>query len=355
VIIKKISRYFLIISIFLSFYSSVKAAEQFKVEVSLLNAQAKLTKKQIFDKALKKAAKTLLIKLSAKLDINKQAKAREFLTRPSSWLKSYSYQPVKSEGVEIGKKIVFIFNQKLLYKYFQDNNLNIWPLQQRPVTLVLGSQKVINVTSNIKRSNIQYFPSLNYRYIAQQFSLPVKIPGSEIANKLWLTPNVYSPKSTLYGLSRFFSVDYILVFQDIVGNSGQKQIYWKLYDKQGNLALKGQENKKYSANSSLNNIFAKLLGFYSQKYFKQSSFFNSAILTVAGRYDFNKFAILEKTLQNLKPIIHQSRLKKMSNNKIVFELMYQGPSEYLIKRINNIKMLNTLYNPDLAGEIKAVW
>lgn len=351
---KKLLKYFLLITIFISFNYKAYASELFQVEVSLLYFQENLNKQQAFGKALNSSANTLLVRLSATPDINNTVAGRVFLQNPRSWLESYNYRPVMSEGVEIGQKIIFNFNQSLVSKFLQNNNITIWHFQQRPKTLVFGSQKLGGTVTNIKSSNINNLPTLDFRTISKQLALPIKTPTIKVSDNLWVTPQAQISANTLARLSNLFLADYILTFQEYIALTGNKTFNWKLYSANGSLVLRGKESNRLAI-KNIENMFSRLLSFYAKPYLKQSLITNSVTLTISAVDEFIKFATIKKELQNISAITQRVRLTRLENNAAIFNIQFNGSLSDLLSQINRIDNLTVLSDAFSQANITAVW
>jgi len=350
----KLIKFLTIFTLLFNFSLSAQADDIFKVEISLLELNENLTKKQRFNTALKKAANQILIKLSANLEINSEDEATQFLNNPASWLQSYHYQSIKSEGVAIGQKIIFSFNRKLVYKYFQDNNLIVWPYNRRPVTLVFGMQQFDNYLLAIKQANIDNMPTLDYRDLSKKYALPIKIPETEVVESAWLTPGSQVSEETLSALVTSFLADYIFTFQEIVTSLGDRTFFWKLYDRNGKLVFEGLEGGRLAI-VNLEVVFEKLLQFYSKQYKEDAEFLNAASLTVSNVNQFEQVISLEKQLQQLKPIVHKAKLIKMQGDKVEFEIIYQGSYVGFLAKIGAIKQMALTSESAVTGIMEAKW
>lgn len=352
--LSKLIKFLTIFTLLFSFSISIQANDIFKVEISLLESKENLTKKQRFKTALKKAANQIFIKLSASLEINSEEEAKQFLSNPTSWLQSYHYQSIKSEGVTIGQKIIFSFDRKLVYKYFQDNNLIVWPYSRRPITLVFGAQQFDNYLLAIKQSNINNMPTLDYRNLSKKYALPVKIPATEVTDSSWLTPGLEVSEESLSSLVTSFLADYVFTFKEVVTSSGSRTFFWKLYDRKGALVFEGLEKGRLAI-VNLETIFAKLLQFYSKQYREDAEFLNSISLSVSNVNEFDQIISLEKQLQQLKPVIHKAKLIKMQGDKVEFEIIYQGSYVEFLTKFGTIKKMVVTSESAITGNMEAKW
>ncbi len=332
--------------------ATVSVSNLFEVAIPLTEeSQVHLTKKKLFNQALAKAARVELIKLSGRLDIVKTEAALAFLKYPRGYLKSYQYLAVKNEGVVIGQKLLFQFDKKQIYSYFQQNNLVIWPMTERPVTLVYGSQKIEDSVIKISEQNIQELIRLNYQDAAVRLSLPIVIPTNL---EPWVFPDKQNPFLNFQGLLESQQANYVMTFQEDLNSKGEKFFAWKLYDLAGEMVKSGSSSN-ISALINLRDVFATLLQLYSTDYREQADFLNSVVVTVEGINTFERFNQTEKILKKLKPLIHQVRLIKLDHGAAVFELVYQGEHQNFLKQVQGLQGLKFESEDPLTGEMNMVW
>lgn len=340
-----------VLAILISFNSLVFAGNLFQVDVTVSETETKLTQNQRFNQSLKQAARVVLVRLTADLDVVHQNESAEFLKKPRGWLKSFNYRSVKSEGVTIGKKIVFVFDEKLLYRYFEKNNLVVWPANKRAKTLVYGSQKIDNLVVAIHQKTIKNNPKLDYRASAAKLALPIVVPS---AGTVTLSPSVTASPQNVARLIRTSGANYLLNFEEEVLSSGKRSFSWKLYNKAGNETL-SLRTSKGAGSRHLTRVFETLLDVYSRGYREKSSFLNVISLNIKGVETFETFKKAEEMLGGLKPTVHKIKLVQMQENSAQFELVYQGVYQDFKKKIQRIKQFEIMFDSALTGEMNVVW
>ncbi len=331
--------------------NGVYAGNIFQVDVHISTKDSKLTQSQIFKKSLKKAARVVMVRLTADLDINNQDESATFLKKPRGWLKSFNYRAVKSEGVTIGKKIVFVFDKKLLYRYFENNNLLVWPASKRPVTLVYGGQKVDGLVMGINRETIRNNPKLDYRGSAARLALPIVVPASK---SIALSPSKTISKQKISNLIRAASANYLLNFEETISSLGGRSFSWKLYHKNGDEILI-MSTEKGSGSRHLTRMFETLLDVYSRSYREQSSFLNAINLDFIDVENFEEINKIERNLQGLKPTVHKVKLIQTKGKTVQFELVYQGTYQNFRKKLQSISAIELISDSALTGQMEVVW
>lgn len=321
----------------------------FEVSVTLSESDLVKTKQKQFDTALAKAVRIELIKLSGDLSLAKRKEVKPLLKTPRKWLERYQHVHIKKEGVVIGQQIRFVFNEQKLYKFFQENNLVIWPRSERPITLVYGSQKLDTRVVKIKQQNIANLLRLDFRWSASRLVLPIVIPTK---SSPWVFPGGQHASLDFKALLQAHKANFVMTFQEEIKVSGARFFTWQLYNKQGLKVKSGRaENKR--ALTNLRNVFASLLGFYSKQYRQSASILNSMTIEVSGLNNFTKFKKAETLLQKLKPTVHQVNLTKMIEDKAVFEMVYQGSYDKFIEKLTATKTLKLMPNSGSLGRLEA--
>lgn len=320
----------------------------FKVSVKLKEAESR---KAQYDEAIAKAARIELIRLTGRLDINRQPEVKPFLKKPQNWITSYQYLPIEQEGVVVGNLIEFQFNEKKIYEYFEQQNLLVWPLNLRPKTLVMGTQVLGGSETYLDQQGLKYLPTVDYRNSAGRLGLPIVVPAN---TKLWTkAKKVEGDKKVAYAISEA-KADFLMAYEVFAQTDGTNEFYWKLYNQNGKLVKQGQASNKQTQNN-LRNVFASLLNYYSRAYRDQASFLGSVTLEVTNVNSVEQLTELENTLVNLKPLIHQAKLTQLHNFQASFDLIYQGKYEHLLNRLQKVKGLTIEQHDPLTTLIEARW
>ena len=321
----------------------------FRVGISLSSFDSKLTKKQKFNQSLKKATDIILVRLTAQIDIQNQDGASEFLKTPSAWLESFHYKSIDREGVSVGNEIVFIFNKKLIYRYFKEKNFVIWPIKKRPTTLVYGVQKKDDLLISVNKETIQNLPTLDFRWLASKFALPILISKS---TELDILPSTTVSNDKIISLLRNTTADYLLNFEAEVLSSNQKSFVWKLYNINGEEVLIS-DRVKGNQYRNLENVFETLLEFYSQSYRDNASYLNSIELVFLDVEGFDQFNLIETKLQELDSLINKIEFISMSDGKIVFKVTFQGGYDEFKQKIVNDESLQVIF--ESTDKLELIW
>lgn len=344
-------RWFTALCLFFCTLQVQASQELFNVKVALVEPQESETRQQQYDSALAEAARVELIRLTGRLDINEQEEVKGFLTNPRSWLTSYRYLPVKQEGVVVGTEIEFVFDQKRIYQYFQQQNLIIWPSERRPKTLVMGTQQLAGTSVKLDQQRLDFLPTLDFKSSAERLGVPVIVPDN---TEMWVTATkVENDKKIAYIISEA-QASYLMTFEIINEENGDNQFYWKLYDQTGNLIRDGQASNRL-ASVNLDNVFANLLSFYSQPYRDQADILGAVTLSVSGLKSVENLTEIEAELARQKPLIHQAKLASIKNNEAVFDVVYQGQYSHLLSRLQQFGNLKLTSENAIISVIKTVW
>lgn len=351
---QKLITLFFVFGVF--FFAAVAHADDvlFDVTIPLSDSETNLSKQQQIDKALTEASRIELMRLTGRLDVNDDDEFQELLQNPKEWLSRYSYQPILQEGVAVGTQIEFKFDQKHIYQYFQKHNLVLWPYSSRPKTLVLGSQKLGNDTTNLTADALGDNPSLDYRKPAERLGVPVLEPSADMSSSLWIYPLQNALPEQIAFLESQAKADYLMTYQEELTETGEKTFHWELYDKTGKKVLDGQADNTL-AMDNLEDIFARLLDLYSQGYRAQADVLGSLTLTLDNVTQLNNLTSIESVLNNMKPMVHSVRLHSLQNYQANFEIIYQGFYTNLLAKIQQIPHVLVTDNDAVIGVVQAKW
>lgn len=353
-LVQQLTLMFFVLGVFF-FASDARAADVlFDVKIPLSDTDTNLSKRQQFEKALSEASRVELMRLTGRLDVNDDDEFQELLQNPKDWLSRYSYQPILQEGVAVGTQIEFSFDQKHIYQYFQKHNLILWPYNNRPKTLVLGSQKLGDDVINLKPDALEDNPSLDYRKPAERLGVPVLEPSADIVSSLWVYPQQNILPEQVVFLESQAKADYLMTYQEELTETGQKSFHWELYDKTGKKVLDGQAEDTPPMDN-LRDVFARLLDFYSQGYRAQADVLGSLTLTLDGVTQVENLEAVETALNNLKPVVHSVKLQSLQSYKANFEIIYQGVFSGLLSKIQQIPHVLVTDNDAVIGVVQAKW
>lgn len=304
-----------------------------------------------FKHLLGKAMEVELVRLTGSTDILHQDEAQPMLKQPKKWLKRYRYEAFEQDGVRVGTVLVFEFDKKRFYRYFQQQGLIVWPLTNRPLTLVMGSQLIAGSLVKLDESVLGYIPNFDYRKIGQKFALPVETADS---NGRWVYPDSETENIQIPDLMQMTSARFLLSFQVVMDLQGGESLKWQLFDRQGRV-LMSEPLKEGAIQTQLNDIFLQLMSYYSAGYREQAQFLGSITLTVNNVNSLDKLTQLETWLTQQKPVLHQSRLNFVTQNQAVFELVYQGDYAKLIDKLATFPGVRLIEDDAIIGKVSMEW
>lgn len=323
----------------------------FTVKIVETDAEAAQGKRAAFNELLEKAVKIELVRLTGSAEVLSQSETQAILNQPKKWLKNYRYEPYEQDGVRVGTQLVFEFDRERVYRYFQQQGLVVWPLANRPQTLVMGSQLLAGSLMKLDQTNLSYLPNIDYRPIAQQLAMPVQVGSSE---SVWVYPDAEETHPVAADVMQETEARYLLSFQAVMDVQGGESLKWQLFAKDGSVLL-SQPLTDGDTKAQLEQAFAQLMSFYSAGYREQAGFLGSLTLSVNGIDQVDKLNALETWLNQQKPILHQARLNHVTPTQAVFELIYQGDYAQVLNRLAGWPQLKLVEESAIVGQIKAVW
>lgn len=340
--------------ILMTFAASGYAGEQsdlFEVRMLQLDDATDKSAQQTLDESLLKAIRIELIRLTGNPSFLSQPEAETFVQSPKAWLKSYRYESYEQEGVKVGNWLVFEFDQQRFYRYFQQQGLVIWPMANRPTTLVMGSQLIAGTLVKLTGETLDYLPKLNYRNTALQLGLPIETP--QYATN-WVYPDADGSNQRVADILQSSDARYLLSFQVVASISGSERYKWQLFDRSGISLLQG-ETREEPEQGYFEDTFSELLRLYSAPYREQAEFLGSLTLTVDNIHSVEQLTELEKRLKAMKPTVHQVRLTSVEKHQVVFEVVYQGEYIRLVNRLAAMPNLVSVRDDAVIGQVNAEW
>lgn len=340
--------------ILMTFAASSYAGEQsdlFEVRMLQLDDATEKNAQQALDDSLLKAIRIELIRLTGNPEFLVQPEAETFVQSPKAWLKSYRYEPYEQEGVKVGTWLVFEFDQQRFYRYFQQQGLVIWPMSNRPKTLVMGSQLIAGTLVKLNQSRLSYLPKLNYRNTASQLGLPIETP---VQSTDWVYPDADGSNQRVADILQSSDARYLLSFQVISSINGSERYKWQLFNRNG-ISLLQDDIRNEPEQGYFEETFSELLRLYSASYREQAEFLGSLTLTVDNVQSVEQLTELEKRLKAMKPSVHQVRLTSVEKHQVVFELVYQGEYIRLVNRLAAMPGLVSVRDDAVIGQVNAEW
>lgn len=338
----------LLISVFLSPLTAFAEAKQgglFKIELVKTEASS-------FDKLLNKAIRIELVRLSGSKGILTNEAAKFFIKQPKSWLKSFSYVPIYSEGVQTGQKIEFTFAKERLYQQFQKSNLIIWPLNRRPKILVLGAHYLDSSATYLTQTTLQYRSDINFMPYARNRSLPLQVPKNNHAE-----PNLNSDldRQVLKESMKAQNIKYVLSLKSKQDLKGSVQVSWILLDNQLNSVEQGQLGGGAPVLRYYGQMINQIMEWTSKKYRQNAGILGEITLQVSGINRYDKLASLEAFLKQQKPTFRQVRLLSQSQDVGTFDIVYQGKLETSMNLLQKNTHLGGIVNDAFIGQLQAEW
>ncbi|WP_157760855.1 DUF2066 domain-containing protein [Hydrogenovibrio halophilus] len=315
---------------------------------------------------LKTALKIELVRLTGDAGFLASDQADTFLQSARSWLRQYRFEAYRQDGVTVGQKLIFTFDDSKLYDAFEQEGLVLWPLEARPSTLVYGSQNRAGELLKLDAGSLQYLPQLDWHNLVAEMALPMTLAesqrlGSESdADALWVYPNFDRSASALVAdRLQTGQNDYLLSYQLRQYAERPAELIWQLFDRDGQVVLEQRHQAEDRSPEALSSMFrdmmAALTAFYSRPYRDQAQFIGSVALKVEALASVSQLLKIETALKSLKPVIHDSRLIETNEDKAEFELIYQGTYESLLAYLRGMTSVDMVSNDALSGVIVVRW
>jgi hypothetical protein len=313
---------------------------------------------------LETALKIELVRLTGDSGFLSSEQADTFLQSARAWLKQYRFEPYRQDGVTVGQRLIFTFDDDKFYEAFEQKGLVLWPLEARPSTLVYGSQNRAGQLLKLDAQNLQYLPQLDWYNRVEEMALPMTLAATRgqgsFGEGLWVYPDFQRRRSGVVAdRLQTSDSDYLLAYQLRQYASQPSELNWQLFSKEGQVMLEAQQQAEDRTPQALTTLFrdmmAAVAAYYSRPYRDQAQYIGSVTLRVEALSSVQQLFQVEQALKALKPVIHDSRLVTTEAGKATFELVYQGTYEALLAYLQGVTSVEMLSDNAISGEIFVRW
>lgn len=203
--------------------------------------QHKKDASHVFEAKLQKAMTILLVRITGKQDFLNTHVGKAYLKNPKAWLKTYDFTPRMAEGVSVGKNIAFTFFGDKLQKEFRNRFVPIWPLTERPKTLVMGTIVQEGTRVKLDEHKMQYRLDVEFRHTPQKIRLPIALPKFEHSPFVtrWILPADDLASQAIQEMLAHTEQTYLLSFKADLNGHQKNHITWTLFHKTGARVLTG--------------------------------------------------------------------------------------------------------------------
>ncbi|MDX1347003.1 MAG: DUF2066 domain-containing protein [Thiomicrorhabdus chilensis] len=354
-------RSFILIALFMAFIplNAVKANSGSNDTPSLFNlvetfdpeidASGKVVKSPDLNDKIRQGMRHLLVRLTGDHAILRSQEGKAFVADAKAWLTSYYFEPRKEEGVTVGQNLVLVFDRQRMLKAFQTGQILIWPLSERPKTLVYGSFVQAGSILKLNPETLSYRPDIEFRAYPGLLALPLDFPEG---NQGWIYPLAGGAGSSDIQERLIESASqYLLTFQVTKSNSQQYELHWRVYSSSGTELFSGQQQGAQLP-ALMEAMFDRLMANYSYGYRQNASVLGVATLGINQVASAEQLIELESYLVAQKPTIHQVSLNSIKGQRAEFEVVYQGRYESLVALFSRIDNVRLLSESALTGKVE---
>lgn len=281
-------------------------------------------------------------------------KAEDYIQKARQWVKSYQVENREVDGVVVGQKLVVQFDQNRLLKDFQRDGIQVWPLSERPNTLLIGQWEQQGLEVNLSDESLQYRVDLDYRDYANLLALFMKQPEKE-ADFRGINPERLVSRSQLNNdlseMANSAGADYVLVFKaDVIGEISS--LVWSLYELEtGERVLQSDETGEGFL-SLLQGSFDSLLELYSRPYREGADSYGLMSLTVEAMPSYEALVEMERFLKQLRPALNEVTLVEVDAENVRFDIFYQGRYSNVVKLMEGVPNLRLIEESIFGSELK---
>ncbi|HEY9018414.1 DUF2066 domain-containing protein [Thiomicrospira sp.] len=286
------------------------------------------------------------------------AKADTYIEKARQWVKSYQVENREVDGVVVGQKLVVQFDQNRLLRDFQRDAIQIWPLSERPKTLLIGQWEQQGLQVNLSDESLQYRVDLDYRDYANLLALFMTEPEKQAEFKN-INPERLVARdqlnNELLAMASSAGADYVLVFKaDVIGEVSS--LVWSLYEREtGERVLQSDETGE-SFLSLLQGAFDSLLELYSRPYREGADSYGLMGLTIEAVPSYDALIEMEKFLKQLRPALNEVNLVEVDGEQVRFDIFYQGRYSNVVKlmeEVPNLRLIEeSIFSSELRGQFE---
>lgn len=303
---------------------------------------------------LESAMRDLLIRVVGGDQILQTPEAQNYLKKARQWVKSYQFANREADGVVIGQKIVVEFDRHRLLADFQKDQIHIWPLNDRPKTLLIGRWEQQGLRVNLSQASLQYRVDLDYRDYSRLLALTVDLPVDDSAFVgLRVDPLLKQPVLPEPTLSQWQGQgnDFVMIFKAVV-TGDLTNFVWGLYSLETGERVLNSDEMGEGFLPLLHGSFDSLLELYSRPYRERAGTVGLVQLDVDGLPSYEALQDLERFLQRLKPTFRDVKLVKLQGNSASFEVIYQGSYIDVIKVVERVPHMRLLEETTFSGALR---
>lgn len=284
--------------------------------------------------------------------------ADQYIENARQWVKSYQVENREVDGVVVGQKLVVQFDQNRLLRDFQKDGIQVWPLSERPTTLLVGQWEQQGLEVNLSDESLQYRVDLDYRTYANLLALFMTEPEKEAEFK-GINPERLVSRAKLSkeldAMASSAGADYVLVFKaDVIGEVSS--LVWSLYEREtGERVLQSDETGENFL-SLLQGAFDSLLELYSRPYREGADSYGLMGLTVEGIPSYEALIQMERFLKQLRPALNEVSLVEVDGEQVRFDVFYQGRYSNVVKLMEGVPNLRlveeSIFGSELIGRFE---
>jgi len=286
-----------------------------------------------------KGMRTLLLRLTGQQRLVDSKTGQSYIQQADSWLASYNFKARQEDGVTVGQNIELNFDEARLKKSFAERYIKLWPVFQRPKTLVMGSFVQQGRLVKLNTEILNYRVDVDFRNYPKTLGLPVYIPDE---NTGWVYP--VDPE---HGYTRIqeallsHSQQNLLSFKLLAKGKGEYELVWYLFSLSGKTLLT-DSNVGKNRQALMQQMFESVM----QQYVKLAAIKNVRKNHILIKVKQLKYADevnqLEQDLNSQQPMIRRADLISLSADGAQLDIEYRGDLQSVLdwfKRWNKIQFV----------------
>ncbi|MBN2646932.1 MAG: DUF2066 domain-containing protein [Thiotrichales bacterium] len=266
------------------------------------------------------AMQILLLRLSGQSALQQAARTETLRQQARQWLRNYQYVPLLQDGVKVGVKLRFLFDEEALKPLLSQAQVKIWPTLMRPKMLVMGAVLENQTLTKLTQANLAFRPDIPLMALAHERAMPIQLP---LSDQVWIYP--LNPANNLMNLQEVLiqsEQQRLLSFQ-LSKRGPQQELSWYLFDNTGAVLTKGSVQ-----GSQQTPLFEQMLNITMERLMEESRPLletrDQVVLNVIGINGLAELEQARQLIQQALPNVSSMALQELKADRAQFKLDYLG-------------------------------
>lgn len=329
-------RSFILLTILGCFFWTKLSWAQTTADLFMMEIPIEASEERELEPLFARAMQGVLVRVVGGDSILQTEQANQYINNARQWVRRYAFDNVESEGVVVGRKIIVEFERSRLMNAFERDQIYLWPLSDRPKTLLIGQWEQRGLSVDISAQSLQYRVDLAFEDYTQGLALEVSVPADDSfyrdfdLSRLLLQEQL--PESLQQAWQDTVSQDYLMVFKaDVIGTMTRYE--WALFSLQSGQRVLYADEIGETMMDMLHSSFDQLMAHYSRPFRAGAGSLGLMQLDIGGVSAYADFERLQQDLTAMRPWIQSIRLLRVHTDQLSYEIVYQGHYREILRSL----------------------